>query len=238
MKKSMLLFISGALLADALQAVAYFADLRLDGLGWVSIGVKTLLILACLLVLRRMGTGAGFPAPHPRRRWGLILCCVLAVQFAAQVRPLNARPAPLVLAAALLGVLTTALWEELYFRAVAVRLFRGELNRRTVGGMCLIFALSHMVNAITGNWVDTGLTVFFAFGMGMLLLGLYAASGRLVLPMLAHFCVNGISVFFNCFSSLSPAIGGFSLILYPLFSVLCALFGYALLFPRGKPQRG
>ena len=231
MKKT-ILFILGAVLASGLQVAAYFLDTQIaDGAGWISVIIKVLFIISCVLFLSRskvsvLSVKAG--AKDLRLCLAFVMV-VIVLQLVAQYRPCNFVPNLAVFLAGVLGVLTIAMWEELYYRAVAVQILEERLNRLSTRGivvMTLVFSLSHMVNLVSGDYIAVLITVIFASGFGFLLLAIYATSKSLILPIVLHFTVNYLSTLFNTFSTNAPAVGGvWQIAVYGMMTVVMYVFG-------------
>lgn len=212
-RKGILQYVAGAAFFSAMQVMAYFLDLKYtDGMGWISIGMKTLIIVVCIFIL--VSTKAHFLKNHAkaqeRRLCYAAMGIILILGFIAYARSLNVSIGFSAALAGILSVLTTAVWEELYYRAVAVQLLhedRDRLSRSALILLTVVFSLSHGVNAINGDYLSAFLTVMLAAGFGFLLLAIYSATGSLILPWILHFMNNFISWFFISFSSNGSACG-------------------------------
>lgn len=98
-------------------------------------------------------------------------------------------PAISVVAFMMLTGLMIGIVEELMFRGFAVRMFRaaghGELAVAALS--TLAFALSHSVNALTGQPLNAvAITVFYTFGFGVLMYLTMRVTGFLIWAMLIH----------------------------------------------------
>lgn len=98
-------------------------------------------------------------------------------------------PALSVVAFMMLTGLMIGIVEELMFRGFAVKMVRaGGHGELTVAALStLAFALSHSVNALTGQPLNSvAVTVFYTFGFGVLMYLTLRVTGFLVWAMLVH----------------------------------------------------
>lgn len=152
-------------------------------------GCKLLLIGSLLLLAGFRGAAGGLFTPRGSR--GQLAAAVLLplALGLCWLCPPDRSPALSELLLCFAGVLSTALWEELFFRWLGVSLFRGEegIHPADLLWLGLVFALPHGVNLlihpVLGQLISAFLGSFF-------LLGLYAATGNLFLPILAHLLLN------------------------------------------------
>lgn len=96
---------------------------------------------------------------------------------------------PGVVASMFFAGLLVGFTEELIFRGIVVKLLREAGHRElTVAVLSsLLFALSHSVNAITGQPLSTvAVTVVYTFGFGILMYLALRVTGSLIWPMLLH----------------------------------------------------
>lgn len=188
-----LLFASLSLLAAFAVAGGAWADASSGLPGVAETGVKLLLILAlCALLLTQKAPSAPRSRSVPARwaLWGLL---PPAVVLASQLGPLGCAPSAAALFCMLFGVLTTALWEELFFRALGQKLFLrddGRYRPSDVLFLTLAFALPHAVNYLIhpAFW-----QLVWAACAGLFFLALYRRTGSLTLVVLSHALTNALS---------------------------------------------
>lgn len=97
--------------------------------------------------------------------------------------------APGVVASMFLAGLLVGFTEELIYRGIVVKLLRDAGHREiTVAVLSsLLFALSHSINAISGQPLATvAVTVVYTFGFGILMYLALRVTGSLVWPILLH----------------------------------------------------
>ena len=96
---------------------------------------------------------------------------------------------PGVVPAMFLAGLLVGFTEELVYRGIVVKLLRNAGHREVTVAVLssLLFALSHSINAITGQPVATvAVTVVYTFGFGILMYLALRVTGSLVWPILLH----------------------------------------------------
>ena len=119
----------------------------------------------------------------------------LILSLLAYLGPLNLKIAPGRLIVLLLGVLPTALWEELFFRLWGRILFeeKGTYRPADFLFLALTFGAMHLVNAFSAPIGVVAVQVMLAVVTALFLQTIYAVSGSLRLPLLYHFLLNLIS---------------------------------------------
>ena len=188
-----ILFAALALLAAFAVAGGAWADAAAGLSGAAECAVKLLLILALAAALSFFGPArAPLFSRFPARYWLLALLPPAAVLL-AQLRPLAHTPSPAALGGMLLGVVTTALWEELFFRALGQALFLRGDGRYTLFDLLFLsfaFALPHTVNLLIHPvfW-----QLIWAFCTGLFFLALYRRSGSLLPALVSHALTNALS---------------------------------------------
>ncbi|WP_407375178.1 CPBP family intramembrane glutamic endopeptidase [Methanobrevibacter sp.] len=124
---------------------------------------------------------------------------------------LNFEPYPFYIVSTVVATILTAFWEELYFRYVGCSLFEeenGKYRWYNVIFMALMFMMIHLIN-IAFNGLDATVTqLIFTFGLGIFCLALYIETKSLLVPIIAHFCINSVADFFTLYSSNTPAYVG------------------------------
>lgn len=253
-----------ALLAVVLYLAVY------EGLGWINaktlargisaddllatpravvVGIALPILVTGLLTLvfvRSIGRTREVFGRQPvaGRGWMWIAVALLLVPVVLRLVATNwsAYSVPVVFSALFLG-LCVGFAEELIARGVAVDLLRrGDHSERTVALLSsLLFGLMHATNAISGAQpLAVGLTVVYAFGIGMLLYLSMRVTGSIVPAMLLHaatdpttfLATGGIDV-----SSVTAGDGGLIGIagifnfLYPVLGLL------ALFLIKGRVER-
>ena len=97
--------------------------------------------------------------------------------------------APGVVPAMFFAGLLVGFTEELVYRGIVVKLLRDAGHREVTVAVLssLLFALSHSINAITGQPIATvAVTVVYTFGFGILMYLVLRVTGSLVWPILLH----------------------------------------------------
>ena len=131
---------------------------------------------------------------------------------------------------AVLGILSTALWEELYFRLWGRILFETEGQYRTVDMLflALTFGAMHLVNLASAPFSTVIPQVMLAVVTALFLQTLYAAGGSLRLVVVFHFLLNLTAGLVpqhlvpDAQSRLFPSLEGTALPLLALYYVLAA----------------
>ena len=167
------------------------------------IGLKILLIiLLCVYGLKQDDFKSIFNINFPP---GYLLVIIIPLIFSVLLSmcPIDFMPYPSFIIMTVVGTLTTAIWEELYFRYVGCSLFEenGKFKWYNILFLTLVFSCTHIVN-IFGQSLNTTLTqLLFTIGLGVFLLALYIDTRSIILPIIAHFCINSVADFFNLFAT-------------------------------------
>ena len=100
-----------------------------------------------------------------------------------------------------LGVLTTAIWEELFFRYVGKSLFgKGEgFAFSDFMMLTTVFAAVHLINMFFYPPLDVLLQVAEAATVGVFLLALYCKTKNIMVPITSHFVLNLVAGLFPIF---------------------------------------
>ena len=130
---------------------------------------------------------------------------IIPVMFSIllSICPLDFEPYPSFIIMTVAGTITTAIWEELYFRYLGCSIFEenGKYRVYNLIFLALVFSFTHIVN-IFGQAEFTTLTqLLFTFGLGIFLLALYIETHSVVLTIIAHFCINSVADFFNLYAT-------------------------------------
>ncbi len=89
----------------------------------------------------------------------------------------------------------------MYYRGVALHLFRGErITYRLAIRLSLVFSLSHAVNFFFADPLSVALQLLLAFALGVFTLGAFLRTRNIIIPILAHFLLNGTAMLFGLFS--------------------------------------
>lgn len=135
-----------------------------------------------------------------------LLLIIIPVTFSLIIKacPLDFEPAPSFLILTVVGTVTTAIWEELYFRYFGCSLFEeanGKYKWYNIIFLTVSFSIGHIFN-MAFNGMTSGVTqLFFTFGLGIFLMALYIETRAIIVPIIAHFCINFASDFFYLFAS-------------------------------------
>ena len=98
--------------------------------------------------------------------------------------------------------------------------------------MALVFSCIHIVNIFGQGSTETLTQLLFTIGLGVFLLALYIDTRSIILPIIAHFCINGVADFFNLFATpQAQAMGYFScsILLLLLDVAVCIAIGVYIL---------
>jgi membrane protease YdiL (CAAX protease family) len=101
----------------------------------------------------------------------------------------------------LVTVVTTAAWEELFFRYVGQSLFEHN-GKYTIGSLILLaltFGCAHLINIFFYDPVSVLLQILHASVIGVFWLAIYRHTGSLWLTFVGHTLQNLVPAFFNLF---------------------------------------
>ena len=96
-------------------------------------------------------------------------------------------------------MLTTAIWEEMYFRYVGRTLFETD-GTYTIGAVILLalaFGFPHLINIFFYDATSVLIQFISASFAGVFLLALYRHTGSLLLTIIGHFLQNFLATFFQ-----------------------------------------
>ncbi|WP_144713141.1 CPBP family intramembrane glutamic endopeptidase [Curtobacterium pusillum] len=217
--------------------------------GPVVIGVALPILVMGLLTwvfVRSLGWGREVfgRQPVPGRRWMWIAVALLIIPIVVRVVATNwsAYSVEVVLAVLFLG-LCVGFTEELIARGVAVTLLRrGHHTERTVALLsAVLFGLMHAVNGIGGAApLAVALTVFYTFGVGIMLYLSMRVTGSIVPAMLLHAATDPTTILATGgVDATSATSGDAGLIGFAgIFSFLYPVLGLvALFFVTGRVSR-
>ena len=120
--------------------------------------------------------------------------------------PINKIPDVYSVIIGVLGVLATAIWEELHYRMIGVEVFKGEKEKLTykeVILLSLLFGFSHAINIVLKpqEILIELFRIILSTASASLFLALYIKTKRIELSILSHFLLNYITLFFKTFST-------------------------------------
>lgn len=211
--KAAFIFIFGGITACAVILGCYYLDeiTHLDGL--FDLIAKCLLIIVILIAVVRIdpdfNIGFGFKGFVSKfMPLEFIPVFVLAVMYFV---PFDASPHVETVILTYCGILTTVVWEELYFRVFGLCLFKqtGETDWKTVLLLSLVFGLTYLVDAVPLPHLifEVVLQSIEAVAHGFFLLALYVKSRNILLPMVMHFLCSAVVVTYDLFSTQSHYFG-------------------------------
>lgn len=197
------IYFLGAAAATLAVVGGHYADLLLGLVDGAELAAK-LLILACMAwVVSALGNRSVLMQRGRPRRWMAVALVPFAFQLLSAFGPIDRRPSAAETLSWLTALTATVLWEEMYYRYLAVTLFvrEGKISVAAVAWTATVFGASHLVNLLAHPIGVTLLQAAFAAVSGVFLLGLYLRSGHILACMAAHFFLNGTAQFFERFSS-------------------------------------
>lgn len=160
----------------------------------------------------------------------------LIFSYLIQVCPLDFEPYQSFILSTVISTVTTAIWEELYFRYIGCSLFRednGKYKWYNIVFLALTFSAMHLVNITSGLSISLINQLVFTVGLGFLLLGLYIHTKSIIAPIIAHFCINTVADYFNLFATeqarASAYFGEYEYILLILDVIVMIIIGIYLL---------
>lgn len=130
----------------------------------------------------------------------LLLIFIPAIfSIVLQVCPLDFIPYPEYVATVVIGTVTTAIWEELFFRYYGCSIFEENWKFRWYNILFLAIAFSsgHLFNMAFDGFTATFHQLIFTIGLGVFCLALYIHTKSIIPPIIAHFIVNSISDYYT-----------------------------------------
>lgn len=152
--------------------------------GMIENGVKILISIAVFIYLKRAKTENREKGDMKYALLGLIpIFVLLTFNLIYGFNPKNIF--------SVIGILTTAVSEELYYRAFGTFIFRtqGKISFGVIFLLAGIFALSHLVNAFLDP-VGALVTVGIALVLGLILQIVYIKTNSIFSVIIIHFAVN------------------------------------------------
>ena len=94
----------------------------------------------------------------------------------------------------------------------------------------------HLINVYFNGWEPTQNQLMFTFGLGIFVLALYIQTQSLLVPIIAHFCINSVTDYFSLFAtSNSPLyIGEMFQPFYVFYVVVLIAIGVFILKRSGR----
>jgi len=175
--------------------------LNLD--SYLDISLKILIIiLICIYAIKRDDFNSFFNIKFSPVYLMIIIIPVI-FSIIIQACPLDFEPYPEFLIVTVVGTITTAIWEELFFRYIGCSLFEenGKYKWYNVIFLALVFSLTHLTNLLFDGMAIDFTQVIFTFALGIFLLALYIHTKSIIVPIIAHFCVNSVSDYYTLFAT-------------------------------------
>ena len=126
--------------------------------------------------------------------------------------PINRAPSLKNVVLGILGMLATAIWEELFYRVIGVEVFKnsdGIITKNSVIILVLLFSFSHAINIVLKphEYMIELFRIVLSASAGMLFLALYLKTRNIYVPILSHFLMNYTTLFFKTFSYTPNVLG-------------------------------
>lgn len=195
-------------MAKHMRLWLYFIFTIIIGLGWILLAFfipnqfvelagniyKTCLIVILCVILKRWNTNTFRPLD-------LFLAIIPGmIELIGFAVPLYYYPGHITILLYILGIVLTAIWEELFFRALPVQWIQIE-SIYDIAFITLVFSASHIFNILTGSPLSTFLQIILAYCFGFFMMVLYLNTGNIVLNMFAHFVLNFCCNFYTLFTT-------------------------------------
>ena len=195
-------FVSALLLGLLFFATGNISEaLQIDSLDII---IKILIIIAiCIYAARRDEFNSFFNIDFSPV-YLLIIVIPVIFSFILQNCPLDFEPYPSFVITTVVGTITTAIWEELYFRYVGCSLFidrNGKYKWYNVIFLAVAFSIGHIFNLFFNGATATFNQIFFTIGLGIFLLALYIHTRSIIVPIIAHFCINSVADYFTLYAT-------------------------------------
>lgn len=149
-----------------------------------------------------------------------------ALNFIRAVGHTDSYPSASLVITTVLNVLTTVIWEELYFRYVGKSLFwkDGKLTPCDCLILVTVFAATHLVNMLFYSPISVLVQVIEAFACGAFWLVLYYKTNNILVSLTSHFAGNLSAGLFSIYVSYSARF--FAKVDY-IFTILLIIFDLA-----------
>lgn len=228
-------YIIAALIIDLLFFTTSFA---IDNFGMddnIQLILKIFLIIAiCIYAIKRNEFNSFFNISFSPVYLAIVAIPV-AISIMLQNCPLDFKPYPSFVLATVAGTLTTAIWEELFFRYVGCSLFEenGKYKWYNIIFLAAIFSLGHFVNILSIDIATTLHQVVFTFALGIFTLALYIHTKAIIVSIFAHFCINSVVDFYTLFASdearAMAYIGNLENLIFALYVLVLLVLGIIIL---------
>lgn len=141
----------------------------------------------------------------------------------------------------ILNVLTTAIWEELFFRYIGKSLFAKD-DRFTISDfivLTIVFAAVHLINMLFHPPLDVLLQAALAVTTGIFWLALYCKTKNIIVSITSHFAANLVAGLIPLFVS-NPFLAGWGDLVVVAVMLACLSSGLWILIKYGfiKKRRG
>lgn len=195
-------YVAVSLLCVFAMAGAAFLDMEMgQTIHPFSLAVKVIIMVGIVAYASLRGVPMNAPDGKFLTPWLLVALIPFVDNTIDYFRIPNQWPDAVEFVIAVASVLTTAAWEEMFFRYVGKSLFErnGKYHVGAVVFLALTFGCSHLINMFFYETVSVLLQVLHASVSGVFLLALYRRTGNLWVTILAHFLQNFAAAFFDLF---------------------------------------
>lgn len=226
-KKKLIIFIIIALGLSLLMVGAFFLDERTNHVSIYSIILKTLFIIGCTLFLIIKKKHVFKDNRKYLKRICLEIIILFLINLLMSIRIINRGFEVYTLIVTILSIFTTAVWEELFYRCIGSTIVLDDsYNPKGVMILSGVFALSHLVNLVSGDYLSTILIVIFAFGFSVYLYSSYLLTNSIAGGIVLHFIINFSNSFFALLSTKGNMIDIFVIPMYIILSIICIYLAY------------
>ncbi len=176
--------------------------------GIPDIVLKTIIAAAILLYAYKRNEINRIFNIHFSPVYLLVIIIPMVLSYILQNCPLDFEPYPIYVVTTVIGTAVTALWEELYFRYIGCSLFEenGKYKWYNILFLALMFMGIHLINIYFNGWAATQNQLMFTFGLGIFVLALYIQTKSLLVPIIAHFCINSVADYFSLYATSSSPL--------------------------------
>lgn len=203
-------FILISIIFLSISIIGAWLDIKLMTHDLYSIISKLLIIGVCILVICRkkinIGKGKFFT------KYTVIATLPLIVNFVLMYGQIDKKVPLCLVIIKTFRVITTAVWEELHFRAIGVSMLKNKkekLEKEYAILLVFIFAFLHLINILLNynNILVELYRTVLAVATGSFFLALYLKTNNIFVPIFSHFLLNYTTTFFNMFSSAPNHVG-------------------------------
>lgn len=173
------------------------------GIDYLDIILKAIIIIAICIYAEKRHEFNSFFNIHFSPVYLIVIVIPMIFSYILQNCTLDFIPYPRFVIITVVGTITTAIWEELYFRYIGCSLFEenGRYKWYNVIFLAFAFSIGHIFNMYFDGVYTTSTQIFFTFGLGIFLLALYIHTHAIIVPIIAHFCINSVADYFILFAS-------------------------------------